>query len=110
MHYELLAALFRFAPIFSARRHSAANVPLGLVALEYLLYTQIQRAVAVRKALAQILVHGGFADAELLCSRANGRIVLNHVHSQIAGSLFDRFSHGGHLPSCALPYHCIRRG
>lgn len=38
-------------------------------------------------------MYGRFADAEMLCGSADGTLMLDDVHSQLTGSLFDVFPH-----------------
>ena len=62
------------------------------------LHLPIKRKIAASQPLAQILVNGGLADAKGGGGRADGRLMLDHVHSQIAGSLLDGFVHKTNLP------------
>ena len=81
------------AAVFTARGHAAADVALGLVHFQNGLHLLIQRKIAVRQALGQILVHGGFGNAELLGGGSNGRLRFDDVHSQLTGSLLNVISH-----------------
>jgi len=83
-HYGNLPAAF----VFVACGDSAANVPFSLVGIQNLFDLNIQAMVAPLQPFGQILVYGGFADTELAGGSADGSVVLDDVHGQIAGPFF----------------------
>ena len=71
---------------------------LGLVLVQYGLYLCVQRPVAGGQTLGQVLMYGGFADAELFGGGADGGPVLYQVQSQLSGSLLQVVSDNAPLP------------
>lgn len=62
---------------------------LGFVFLQNAFYLQKQRSVPLFQTLGQILVYGAFADAKLLGSRADSRLILYNVCCEIVCALFN---------------------
>ena len=54
----------------------------------------------MRQTLDQILMYRRFADTELRGSSTDGGFILDNVHSQITGSLFDVIPHVPDLLRC----------
>ena len=98
-------SLFSYPLILAARGHSAADVPLGTVFVQYGLYLCVQRPVAQGQALGQVLVYGGFADAELLGGGADGGPVLYDVKGQVFGPGFQIVFDSTPLPCCYWPIY-----
>ena len=71
--------------VFVAGSHAAADMPLGLVGVEHLLYLHIQAVIAPPQPFRQVFVNGGLADSELPGSGADGGVVFDDVHGQITG-------------------------
>ena len=104
------AVLFSFAPggcacpshafVLAAGGESAPDVTLGFVLVKDRLYLRVQDAVTLGKAFGEILMYGGFADAEFLGGGTNGRPVLYQVLGKLAGSLFQIVSNMAPLPCC----------
>ena len=57
-------------------------MPFCFVMRQNDLHLPIKRKIAASQPLAQILVNGGLADAKGGGGRADGRLMLDHVHSQ----------------------------
>ena len=74
--------------------HAAPDVALGLVLIQHRLDLPVQPPVVGRQTLRQVLMHRGFADAELLGGGPDGGPVFHHVQRQVPGALlqivFDR--------------------
>ena len=62
---------------------------LGFVHLQHFLHLKEKRAVEFRQTFAQILVNGGFADAEFFGGGADCGPVFDNVLSQRDGAIFD---------------------
>lgn len=92
------------ALIFAAGSQPAADVALRLVLLQQRLDLKPERAVIQGQPFTDVLVDGGFADAELFGGGADSRPVLNEVKSQLLGSLFQIFFDSAPLPCsyCAI--------
>ena len=67
--------------------HAAPDVPLSLVFIQNLLHLKIQPPIKGREPLRQILVDGGFADAELFGGGTDGPTALYDVKGEIARPL-----------------------
>lgn len=74
--------------VFSPRRHAAADVPLGFVAVEQLPHLLIERGVDLLQPLREILVDGRFGDAELFGGGADGGVVGKKIFREIACACF----------------------
>ena len=57
-----------FALILPAGGETSPDMPLGFILLQNLLHLKIQPPIKGREPLRQVLVDGGFADAELLAA------------------------------------------
>ena len=73
--------------------HTAADMPLLLIHIQYLPHLLIEHTVLLRQALLKILVYGGFGYAEMLGRRAHSGAGLNHVHSQLSGAFLNGVCH-----------------
>ena len=102
--------LFRASLVFFPGGDPAADVAFGLVAVEDLLDLYIQRAVALRQPLRQVLVYGGFAQAEVLGGGADRRFVLYDVKSQVFGPVFQIVFDNTPLPCCYWPIYMAGAG
>ena len=95
--------------VFAACCHAAADVAFRLVLRQKLPDLCVQRRIAVRKPLDQVLMYRGLADAELLGGGADRRPVFNHVHSQLAGAFFNTSPHVTNPLSCVSLCKYMRR-
>ena len=84
---------FSFPAVFSSCRETAADMPLGLVALQQRAHLQPQRAVEVFEPLAHVLVHRRLGNAEALRGGAHGALMLQQVRGQSARALLDVLIH-----------------
>ena len=75
------------AAILFTGGNAAPDVPLRLVHFQNLLDLEVQRPVEQRQPFGDVLMYGGFADAELLCGGPNGGPVLYNVQGQAFGPL-----------------------
>ena len=66
---------------------AAADMPLGLVEVQQLTHLPVKPRVHMRQPLGQVLVYGGFGNTEDPGCGADGRLILDDVHGQIAGPL-----------------------
>ena len=71
--------------VFSAGGKAAADVALGFVFVQQRLYLQPQRPIVQGQPLADILVDGGLADAELFGGGPHRRLILYQVKGQLLG-------------------------
>ena len=78
-----------FVHIFLSRRHSPSDMPFGLVIIQNMLHLTCKRRIQFPQPLRQILVNGGFADAEFFGGGADCGPVFDNVLSQRDGALFD---------------------
>ena len=78
-------------------------MPLGLVLIQQLPDLTIQRPVDPRQAFCEILVYGGFADAEFRRRGPDGRPVIYDVNGQVTGPFLDTATHTNHSPCAAFP-------
>ena len=88
-----------FAFVFPAGGKAAPDMPLGFVYIQKLSYLPVQGRIQTRQAVRQILMYGGFGYAEMCGCGADGGFVLNDVHGQIAGALFNICTHMPQQPS-----------
>ena len=77
-------------------------MPLGFVAVQQLAHLAVQGGVEARQALGEILVYGGFADAENRRGSADGRFMLKKIDSQITDPVLNVIAHVYHS-LCAAP-------
>ncbi len=84
--------------VLAAGGHAAPDMPLGLVLVQNGLHLPVQHPVTGGQTLRQILMYGGFADAELFGGGADGGPVLYQVQSQLSGSLLQVVSDNAPLP------------
>ena len=82
-------------------------MPLGFVDLEDLSDLQIQSMIAVLQPFGQILVYRRFGDAEVLGGCADGGVVFNDIHGQIAGPFLHVVSQSQHSLHIVL-WQCMR--
>ena len=94
---------FLFSLVFPSCGQTAANMPLGLVAVEKFPHLMIQRRVQPRQTLGQILVNRALAHTELSSGGADGGIVVKNVRGQITDPRFNIGMHSHHSPCAALP-------
>lgn len=73
--------------------HSAPDVALLLVFVQDGPGLGVKLGIAAPQPKGDILVDGGFGDAEVLRSRAHGGTGFNDVHSQFTGSLLNLLCH-----------------
>ena len=76
-----------FALILPAGGETSPDMPLGFILLQNLLHLKIQSPIKGREPLRQILVDGGFADAELFGGGTDGSTALYDVKGEIARPL-----------------------
>ena len=76
-----------FPLILAPRGKAAADVPLRLVEIQQCAHLAVKPGVHTRQPLGEVLVYGGLADAEFFGGGADGRLILDDVHGQIAGPL-----------------------
>ena len=76
-----------FALILPAGGETSPDMPLGFILLQNLLHLKIQPPIKGRESLRQILVDGGFADAELFGGGTDGSTALYDVKGEIARPL-----------------------
>ncbi len=74
-----------YALILAPGGKAAADVPLGLVEIQQHAHLPVQSRIHMRQALGQVLVYGGFGNAEFLRGGADGGPVLDDVLGQVAG-------------------------
>ena len=86
--------------VFLPGGHSAPDMPLLFIQVQYLPHLSIKSGIILRKTLLQVLMDGGFGDAKVFCGSADSCAVFDDVHSQFAGSLLDGIYHG--IPSDAV--------
>ena len=99
----ILRLLFLFASlVFPPRGQAAANVPLGLVAVQQRADFVIQRPVDTGQPRRDVFVHRAFADAELCRCGTDGAVVFHNISGQLAGTLLDASSQDLHS-LCAAP-------
>ena len=98
------------ALVFAAGGQAAPDVTLGLVLVQDGLCLKVERAVAQRQTLRQVLVYGGFAQAEVLGGGANRRLVLYDVKSQVFGPVFQIVFDNTPLPCCYWPIYMAGAG
>lgn len=91
----LLCAFFSLPhlAVLFLRCHTAAYVPLSLVALEYLPHLAPQPRVNRAQPFGHILMHGRFRNAEPLCGLPDRRVVFNYIFPQLSGSGINRYIH-----------------
>ena len=95
--------LFRRDPfVFSLCGKAAADVPLGLVALQQAPHLGVEGPVHGGQPLGEVLVDRRFADAEAGGRRADGAVVFNDIGGQVAGALLDAAADGNHSPCAAM--------
>ena len=80
-------------------------MPLGLVLVQNGLHLPVQHPVAGGQTLRQILMYGGFADAELFGGGADGGPVLYDVKGQVFGPGFQIVFDSTPLPCCYWPIY-----
>ena len=99
-----------FPFVFLSCCHAAADMALSRVDVQDGADLGIKQAVALRQSLGKVLVDRGFGDAKMLRRSAHRSTGFDHVHSQFAGSFFDRVCHK--LPSlvCATKENLCARG
>ena len=85
-------SFFLFALILFPGGQTAPDVALALVFVQDQPHLGVQIRMALQP-LGQILVDGGFGDAELLCRGANSSAGFDEVHSQVTGALVNVFFH-----------------
>lgn len=86
--------------VFFAGGDAAPNVAFGFVFLQYLLDLQVQRAIKGRQTILNVLVNGGFADAELPGRAPDCCLIFNDVQGQLAGPLLNIPFQRQHAPFC----------
>ena len=75
--------------VFSPGGDASPDVALGLVLLQHPLYLEVQGPVEGGQAFAEVLMYGGFADAELPGGGPHRGTVLYDVKRQPAGAFLD---------------------
>ena len=75
--------------IFPPGGNAPPDVPLGLVLLQHPLYLEVQGPVEGGQAFTEVLMYGGFADAELPGGGPHRGTVLYDVKRQPAGAFLD---------------------
>ena len=88
--------------VFCFGGHAAPDMALLLVEIQDFSDPVIQDPVALFEPLRQILMYGGFGNAEMPWSGAVGGTGFDYVHSQFAGPLLNGGCHM--LPSDAVCY------
>ena len=84
----MLCGFSLYAFVFSSGGHAAPDVALCPVLIQQRADFQVQRSAQLRQSGGKVLVYSGFRDTEFLGSGPNGSPVLDHVYSQLTGSLF----------------------
>ena len=84
-----MAGLYLFSLVFSPGGHAAPDMPLLFVDIQHLPHLPIKGAVVLGQPLGNVLMYRGFGNSEMLCGGTDCRAGFNHVHSQLAGSVFD---------------------
>ena len=82
-------ALLGHTAVFPAGGDAAADMPLCLVFLQNLFHLKMQRPVIKGQTLLNILMYGGFGNAEFLGRVAHGGAVFDDVGGQLTGALLD---------------------
>ncbi len=90
---------FKF--VFFTGSQTAANMALRLVCIQDLAYLLVESFVISWESLGKVFVYGGFRYTEVLRRCPDSSPGLNDVHSQLAGSFFDRVCHT--VPSLLCP-------
>ncbi len=96
---------FLYALVLAAGGQAAPDVALGLVLVQDGLCLEVERAVAQRQTLRQVLVYRGFAQAEMLGGGADGGPVLYDVKGQVFGPGFQIVFDSTPLPCCYWPIY-----
>jgi len=86
--------------IFLSGGDAAPYMALGLVLVQDLADLGVQAFIALGQPLGQILMHGGFGNAEMPGGSPDGCAGFNDVHSQLSDTVLDRSLHT--LPSDAV--------
>ena len=81
--------LFTF--VFFSGGHATSNMPLLFVSVQYLPYLLVEYGIVICKPLRYVFMHRGLGNVVVFGSGADGSAGFNHVHSQLAGSFFQRF-------------------
>ena len=89
---------FSFSLVFSPGGQAAADVALGFVQIQQLPHLAVQRRVDLHQPLGDVFMYGRFGNAELGGGCPDGGFILDDIHSQIAGALFDICMHIYHSP------------
>ena len=98
----LLGSDFLFAFILPAGGHAASDVPLPAVQVQHDPHLPVERWIAVGQTLAQVLVHRGFGNAEMLRRGPYGGPGVDDVHSQLPGPVIHIVRHQIPLRCCVL--------
>ena len=84
-------------------------MPLGLVLIQDPLHLEVEGAVEGGQAFGQVLMYGGFADAEFPGGGAHCCPVFDDVRRQSTGAFLDISFQNPYTPSPVLPpdiYEC----
>ena len=84
---DLWVILFTF--VFKPCGLSSAEMPLGLVLFQNVFCLYVKGGMQPLQPFCEILVYGGFADAELFRCGADCGSVFNDVQGQLHGPLLD---------------------
>lgn len=85
-----------FALVFAPCGKAAANMPLGLVQVQKGAYLPVQGGIYPRQTLGQVLMYGGFGDAELLCGGTDGGLIIYDVRGKVADPFLNICTHMHH--------------
>ena len=88
-----MAGLPLFPGIFPLGGHAAPDVPLLLVPVQDRSGLGVELGVVLMQPTGDVLVYGGFGNAEMPGGGPDGGTGFNDVHSQFTGSLLNRFCH-----------------
>ena len=90
---DIPAPLHFLLTVFFPCGQSAPDVALLFVFIHDPTDLGIELRVDFLQPLLKVLVNGGFGNPEFPGCGTDGSVVFNHVHSQLAGPLLDRFIH-----------------
>jgi len=76
-------------------------MPLGLVSFKQGAHLRVQRFVHAAKPFGQVLVDRAFGNAEFFRRGADGAVVFQYVHCQLAGTLVYACEQSDHSPCAA---------
>ena len=83
-----------FVFVFSPGGEAAPDVSFGSVSVQELAHLGIQGGGGPGEYLGEVLVDGGFGEAEVLSGGADGAAGIDHVRRQPAGPVFFVALHG----------------